>query len=254
MNENLKGVIEYKTVENGLQDVDTSKRVMIGMFANYNTPDLIGDVSTKGMFDRTWKEAKSRVKHLYEHDTTKMIGRIVDLWEDENGAYYKSIVPKHKFGDEVLEWAEAGLINEHSFGFVTKKSTKNKHGGRNLLEVLHTEVTSVGGGYAVHGSTPLLSVKKAFTVETLEGLAETMNAKHKALSNYCYKATASDDTIQDTEEKLSLLLLEIKQLQSIILDLKANSTPAAEEAQASQKGIMFDYKSVRAAIAIQHSF
>jgi uncharacterized protein len=190
------------------------------------------------MFDQTWSEAKNRVKHIYEHDTTKPIGRISELWDDAKGAYYKSKVPKHKWGDDVLEMAEAGLINEHSYGFVVRRAAKNSHGGRDLKNVIHTEVTSIGGGWAIHGNTPLLKVSKSLNdLDTLESLVDKMNVKYKALHNFCYKSNASDDTLEDMEYKMGLLLIEIKQLQQTIIDLKASSVPAPDEGPAQRTEI-----------------
>lgn len=225
----MPSVIDYKSFEGNIKDIDVGKREMVGQFASYNTPDLVGDVSFKGMFDKSWAEAKHRVKHLYEHDTSKPIGRIQDLWDDNDGAYYKSKVPKHKFGDDVLEMAEAGLINEHSFGYIVRRGTNNKYGGQDLKDVLHTEVTSVGGGYAIHGNTPLIKVSKSIGVDNLESLVDKMNTKYKALHNFCYKSNASDDTLEEMEYKMGLLLLEIKQLQQTIIDLKSISAAASEE-------------------------
>lgn len=233
----MTGILEYKGLTDSLRDVDSSKREIVGKFADYTSPDMLGDVCHKGMFDRTWKETKSRIRHLYEHDTSKQIGKIIDVWDDDNGAYYRTKVTKLKIGDEILEKALEGLINEHSFGYIVQKGRKNKHGGRDLFEVIHTEVTTMDGGWAMHGNTPLLVVNKSLPINTLEELQKTMDAKHKALSNYCYKSIASDETLAEAEEKMSLLLLEIKQLQQTIIDLKANSTPVAEEAPVSQKGV-----------------
>jgi HK97 family phage prohead protease len=228
-------VIEYKAYTGSLKDISVGKREMVGQFASYGTPDLVGDVSHKGMFDKTWSEAKNRVKHIYEHDTSKPIGRIQDLWDDNQGAYYKSKVPNHKFGDDVLEMAEAGLINEHSFGYVARRASRNNHGGRDLKDVIHTEVTTVGGGYAIHGNTPLIKVSKSLTnLDSLESIVDQMNVKYKALHNFCYKSNASDETLEDMEHKMGLLLLEIKQLQQTIIDLKASSVHAPEEGPAQR--------------------
>lgn len=223
------GVFEYKSVvENSLQDVDKGNRLMVGTFANYSEPDMVKDLSHKGMFDKTWREQKSRIKHVYEHDMTKPIGKIQELWDDSKGAYYKSKVGTHKFGDDVLEMAESGLLNEHSFGFKTMRSTKRPDGGRNLLEVQHFEVTSVGG-WAVHGKTPLLVVKKSLTEQDNIDLLAQMDLRYKSLEKFCRNSSASDETIEH-------LLLEIKQLQQNIIELSTSSTPAAEQAPEPPKG------------------
>lgn len=240
MNDSPKSLIEYKSIEQGLQDVDKGKREMVGMFSNYLEPDMVGDLSTKGMFDRTWRENKSRVKFLYEHDTTKVVGKIGELWDDASGAYYKSIVGTHKFGDDVLDMADAGLLNEHSFGYVTvraeKKSVKTQppyfgkaEVKRKIIEVKHLEVSVVGGDWGVHGRTPIISVNKSLSSEEAQSLIDKMEVRYKTIEKFCRNSNASDDTIE-------LLLLEVKQLQQNIVDLSISSTPAAEEAPEPPKG------------------
>jgi HK97 family phage prohead protease len=252
MKTQLPGALEHKSSAAGFKDIDTTGRLMIGKFADYNKPDIIGDTCTKGMFDKTWREqGKKRVKHIYEHDTVKPIGLIQDLWDDQDGAYYKSFVPKTKFGDWVIEQATAGLIKEHSFGFIVKRSKPNDSGGRQITEVIHTEVTSVGGGYAIHGDTPLVAVK-SFQDDTLEALSEKLNQRHKALSDIVYKtAPVPDNEFETAEQHLSLLLLEIKQLQQAIIDLKTISTQAAEEALASQTKVKSSLNTTAVLAAIE---
>ena len=240
--------IEFKSIENGLKDVDKSSRVMMGLFAPYGTPDMIGDVAHKGMFDRTWKETKSRITHLFEHDTLKVIARSPELWEDNNGAYYKSIVPNHKLGDDVLDMAVNGLITGHSYAYKTIVGPKNKYGGRDLKEVKHFEVTSTGGAWAVHPDTPLIYASK--TVDQSE-LLEKLETRFKTLDRFCRTSNASDETLEDLEFKRDLLLLEIKQLHQNILDLSTSSTQAVDETPEPPKGIAIDYKSVLAVIETQ---
>jgi HK97 family phage prohead protease len=251
MNEEQRAVIEFKSIENGLHDVDKSKRVMVGLFSPYGSPDMIGDVAHKGMFEKSWKETKSRVTHLFEHDTLKVIARNPELWEDDNGAYYKSIVPKHKLGDDVLDLAVNGLITGHSYAYKTVNGIKNKHGGRDLKEVKHFEVTSTGGAWAVHPNTPLLYANKSISNNEL---LESLETRYKTLDRFCRNSNASDETLEEMEFKRDLLLLEIKQLHQNIIDLSISSTQAADEALEPPKGILIDFKSVRAAIAIQQSF
>jgi HK97 family phage prohead protease len=234
MNDSPNSLIEYKSIEQGLKDVDKSKRIMVGLFAPYKTPDIIGDVAHKGMFDRTWRENKSRVTHLFEHDTLKVIARNPELWEDDNGAYYKSIVPKHKLGDDVLDLATNGLITGHSYAYKTIVGPKNKHGGRDLKEVKHFEVTSTGGAWSVHPNTPLLFASK--TLDQAD-LLEKLETRFKTLDRFCRNSNASDETLEDLEFKRDLLLLEIKQLHQNIIDLSISSTSPADEATNPPKGL-----------------
>jgi HK97 family phage prohead protease len=243
-------LFEYKSaISDSLKDVDTGKRELVGMFANYETRDMLGDLSTKGMFSKTWAEQKSRVKHVHEHDMSVPIGKIKDLWEDSKGAYYRSVVPKGKDGDKWLEWAEGGLLDEHSFGFKTIRSKTAGQGKRDLLEVKHFEVSSVSG-WAIHGDTPLLMVKKSFSGNELEELKTRLEKRHRTFEKMVRTSNASDEAIEEMKDAAELLLLEIKSLHQHILDLSTISTHAAENAPEPQtEG--FDVKAIRAVIEIE---
>jgi HK97 family phage prohead protease len=243
-------LFEYKsTIADSLKDVDTGKRELVGMFANYETRDMVGDLSTKGMFTKTWAEQKARVKHVHEHDMSSPIGKIQDLWEDTKGAYYRSKVPKGKDGDKWLEWAEGGLLDEHSFGYKTVRARPAGKGQRDLLEVKHFEVTSVSG-WVVHGDTPLLTVKKSLSLDEVQELTAKMEKRHRLFEKMIRNSSATDETIEEFKDAADLLLLEIKSLQQHIINLSTSSTHAAISAPEPQtEG--FDVKSLLAVIEIE---
>lgn len=232
-------IFETKAIiQNSLQDVNIGNREMVGMFANYQTRDMLGDLSTKGMFTKTWKEQKSRVKHIHEHDFSVPIGKIVDLWEDEKGAYYKSRITKGKEGDKWLEWAEGGLMDEHSFGFKTMLAKAQGKGQRDLLEVKHFEVSSVTG-WAVHGDTPLITVKKSLTVQEAEDLKQRFEKKHAALEKLYRDSTATDEVLIETKDVAELLLLEIKRLHQHILTISTQAEHNSPEPQKVDQNAVF---------------
>lgn len=231
----FKSVYEVKAaISDSVQEISKGKREIIGKFADYTTHDLIGDLSHKGMFDKSWKEGQFKVKFLYEHDTTKVVGKISTLWDDDKGAYYKATIGTHNFGNDIMEMAEAGLLDEHSFGYYVVRGPKNKAGGRDLKEVKHIETTIIGGKNAVHPNTPMIALNKDVSKEDV---FERLQKRYKALETFCRNSSATDETIEDMTEKMDLLFIEIKQLQQTIIDLSVSSTPAADEALEPQKGI-----------------
>jgi HK97 family phage prohead protease len=221
------------TIADSITDVDLNKREIVGMFSNYQSADLVGDVSHKGMFDRTWKENGNKITLLFEHKTHKVLARELKLWDDAKGAYHKSTVGKTKFGDSVLEMAEAKLLSGHSFGYAVVKGPKNKHGGRDLLEVKHFEVTLTGGAWPVHPNTPIISVKK--TLEELKMQRDELNEEYGKIKGFCYNSNADDDTLEHLQLVRDSLLVEIKQLHQTILDLSTLAANPAPEPQ--RKGL-----------------
>jgi HK97 family phage prohead protease len=215
----------YKDVfQCDLKDVDKKSRRMMGAFTRYNVLDSDGDIGRKGMFTKTWSENFARIKHLLNHDATKPVGKIKRLWDDDEFAYYESIVGTHKLGDDVLDMAESGLLTEHSYGYNVVREQKSKEGNE-LLQVKQWELSTLTG-WGANEYTPLLSFSKS-----VEGkdIGQKMEARMKTLERFCFSSNASDDTIE-------LLLLEIKQLQTSILNISTNSTAAADKAPQPQTG------------------
>lgn len=225
----MQGLYKYKQgFECQLKDVDKGSRTMIGAFTKYNVIDSDGDIGRKGMFNKTWKENFSRIKHLLNHDVTKPVGKVKRLWEDDEFAYYESTVGTHKLGEDVLDMAQSGLLTEHSYGYNVMEEQKTK-AGNELIQVKQWEFSNLTG-WGANQYSPLLSFSKDADSKSLIQKLET---RAKALESYCKSATASDETIE-------LLLLEIKQLHQNLIDISAISTKADEESPGPQKGVDID--------------
>lgn len=209
----MSKIIEYKSFNCELKDVDKTGRNMVGAFTAYNNLDSDGDIGRKGMFTKTWAENFSRIKHLLNHDATMPVGKIEKLWEDDNHAFYKSKVGTHKLGDDVLEMADSGLLTEHSYGYNRIKENKSKE-GMELLEVKQWEFSNLTS-WGANESTPLISFSKS---QDKEQLTIKMVKRSAALEKFCRSTTATDETIE-------LLLLESKQLTQIILDIQNTTEP-----------------------------
>lgn len=214
----MKSIIEYKSFNCDLKDVDKTGRVMVGAFTAYNNKDSDGDIGKKGMFTKTWSENFGRIKHLLNHDVTKPVGKVEKLWEDDFHAYYKSKVGTHKLGDDVLEMALSGLLTEHSYGYQRIKENKTKDGNE-LLEVKQWEFSNLTG-WGANSKTPLISFQK--DAIGAEEFSTKLMQRQSALETFCRNTTASDETIE-------LLLLESKHLSQIILDF--NNTTEPEESK-----------------------
>lgn len=225
-------LIEYKNIEGEFKDVDKKGRIMIGAFTAYNNLDADGDIGRKGMFNKTWKENFSRIKHLLNHDSTKPIGKPVELWEDDNFAYYKSQVGTHKLGDDVLDMAESGLLTEHSYGYQRIRENKVKEGNE-LLEVKQWEFTNLTG-WGANANTPLLSFTKDLSKDDQ---IKKYIKRIETLEKFCRNSVASDETIE-------LLLIECKQLSQLIIDL--TTTPLIESTLPEDKSTTPDENSTLA--------
>lgn len=199
-----------------VKDVDMGSRTVVQAYTRYDVKDSDGDYGRKGMFNKTWAENFSRTKHLLNHDSTKPLGKIESLWDDNEFAYYKSKIGTHSLGDDFIKMADSGLITEASYGFQTIRQNKVKDGNE-LLEVKLWEVSALTA-WGANQYTNIISLTKSLNKEQR---IDKVSSRIKALEKFCKNTTATDETIE-------LLLIEIKQLQQLYIDQE--STYAAEEA------------------------
>lgn len=219
----MNEVYQVKSFEAEVKDVDMAARTVVQAYTRYDVEDSDKEFGRKGMFNKTWKENFSRVKHLLNHDTTKPVGKIEQLWDDTTYAYYKSKVGTHQLGDDFIKMADSGLITEASYGFQTIKANDLKDGTRELLEVKLWEVSALTA-WGANQYTPIISLTKSMDKQEQ---SDKVGARIKALERFCKGSTATDETIE-------LLLLELKQLQQLFIDL-TKSTKAADEALEPEK-------------------
>ena len=202
---------QYKSGLSGasFKDADVSKGIVTGYFASFGNKDADGDIIIAGAFAKTIAEngpssTKPRIKHLLNHDVTKPLGKLLLLQEDAKGLYYESQIGTHTLGKDFIKMVESGLVTEHSIGFKTiKEDTKTEANYMSELKLWEGSSLTAWGS---NGETPLTGMK---------GLKlDELNTRIKALDKFCRNSTATDETID-------LLLIEIKQLQQYIIDLKA---------------------------------
>jgi HK97 family phage prohead protease len=97
------------------------------------------------------------VKYLYQHDITKPIGKMKELYEDEKGLVFVAEVPKTTFGNEVLELMKYGVIDENSVGIMPVKKDYDENGVRMIKEVKLYEISAVT--IAANDEAKILEVK-----------------------------------------------------------------------------------------------
>ena len=104
-----------------ISDIDENLGIVKGYGSVFGNKDSDNDIIEKGAYKRTIKNNGSRVKYLYQHDITKPIGKMKELYEDEKGLVFVAEVPKTTFGNEVLELMKYGVIDENSVGINASK-------------------------------------------------------------------------------------------------------------------------------------
>jgi HK97 family phage prohead protease len=140
-----------------ISDIDEKLGIVKGYGSVFGNKDSDNDIIEKGAYRRTIKNNGSRVKYLYQHDITKPIGRMKELYEDEKGLVFVAEVPKTTFGNEVLELMKYGVIDENSVGIMPVKKDYDENGIRVIKEAKLYEISAVT--IAANDEAKILEVK-----------------------------------------------------------------------------------------------
>lgn len=205
LNPKSMNAYQYKGIPAQVKDIDTKNGIVTGYFSQFGEVDSDGDMIVKGAFSKSIMEngpesQKQRIVHLYQHDVSKPLGKPYMLKEDDYGLYFESKIVGTSYGEDVLKLYEAGVINEHSIGFVTVKG-QPKEGYMEIQEVKLFEGSTVTFG--ANENTPFTGFKNM----DKETATEQVRKLTKAVRNGTF-----------TDETFHLLEIQLKQLEQFIID------------------------------------
>lgn len=211
--------LEQKSISLEFKDMDKGKRTAVIAHAVYNSIDRVGDIATKGMFNKSWREHKS-IDFLFNHDKSEIVGNVLSTFEDEHKAYTEVKFGRWALGDDVLEMADAGVLRGASFGYVTEKKSYEVVKGRKirkLQEVRHFE-TSLVTATPVHPDAGIVQLNKSLSEEDAGAIASHIDMMEK----FCRETKASDECI-------IRILKEIEEAKSILLKYNTVDTHDGEQ-------------------------
>lgn len=188
-------------------DADVKLGIVSGYFASFDAvPDSDGDIIIPGAFKKTIAEngpsGKRRIKHLIDHDISRVPAVIQELGEDTKGVAYVSKAGTHALGVDFVKMVDSGIITEHSFGYGVIKSNKGDNGWNFLTELKMWEGTSMLT-WGANENTPITGSK------SYEDLVEEFDKLIKALKNGTY----TDETMLKIQERSNLISEFIKTTQ-----------------------------------------
>lgn len=176
----VKGMSGFMGKENApsvIKGIDTKKGYVEAYFSVFDVVDSDGDVIRKGAFKKTFKEHRARIKHLYNHDRTKGAGVIEELVEDNYGAYFVSKISPSTLGKDILLEYEAGIITEHSHGFVPIMERPIKEGGVDVNEITEVKLWEVSSltAWGANHMARTVAVKETDLIEAVKKMLRTAN-------------------------------------------------------------------------------
>ena len=99
-----------KGLNQGFADSDMKQGIVSGYFAVFGNKDLDGDIIEPGAFTKTIQErgpaGKQLIKYLLDHDKTKVVGKIGQLYEDQKGLRYEAKIGSHNMGQDFQKMVE----------------------------------------------------------------------------------------------------------------------------------------------------
>jgi len=198
----MKGLLEFKSLTGDVKDVDMIGRRVTGYLSAFGNKDYDGDIVEKGAFTKSIGERKDQIYFLNQHKWDQPHGKFSVLKEDTHGLYFESepFVKGVSYSEDALKLYEAGVIKEHSIGFITVKSDIEKD-ARVLRELKLYEGSNVTLGSNV--KTPFTGMKSS-----LKEINDQCTILYKAIKNGTF-----------TDETFILLEYALKDLQTQAYEL-----------------------------------
>tara|TARA_R110000803_G_scaffold63443_2_gene124119 strand:- start:2891 stop:3595 length:705 start_codon:yes stop_codon:yes gene_type:complete len=212
----MDGLLEYKSLTGEVKDIDSKKRIVTGYLSSFDNKDFDGDIIVKGAYAKSIKERKDQIFFLNQHDWSQPHGKFNILQEDNKGLYFESEpLIDTTYSSDTLKLYEAGIVKEHSVGFITVKSdVDRKADARMLKELKLYEGSNVTLG--ANSNTPFTGVK-------------SLNLKEIDNQSKLITKALRDGTF--TDETFILLELALKQLQLESYNLGKTSLIKTDKAE-----------------------
>ena len=205
----MKGILKFKNNDSSVKDVDMKRGIVTGYLSSFDTKDYDNDIIVKGAYKKSINERKENIFFLNQHNWSQPHGKFNVLSEDSKGLYFESEpLIKTSYSQDTLKLYEAGIIKEHSVGFITVQSefdTNEK--ARIIKEIKLLEGSNVTLG--ANENTPFTGFKSM----SLEQTNSQVNKIVKMLKN----GTLTDETFV-------LLEIALKQLQKQAYDIGINKS------------------------------
>lgn len=216
----MKGLLEIKDFTGSVQDVDFKNRIVTGYFNNWDSIDSDGDVIRKGAGAKSIAERKSQIFFLNQHLWHQPHGKDMFIEERSEGTYFESNpMPNTSYSNDALVLYEAGIVKEHSFGFVTQKSNQITIDGKKVREITEYKLYEFSNvTLGANSNTPYTGLKSALTN------INDLNTEVKKLLNLYRNGNISDDLGAELE-------LAIKMLQLQAFELGKQETKSTQEPQ-----------------------
>lgn len=208
--------MEHKHFTAGLQIKQLDEGGSFEGYASvFGVQDSDGDVIVKGAFKKSldnYAEKGKMPKMLWQHDHREIVGRFMEMREDDNGLWVKgSLILDTVKGREAYALMKAGVLDGMSVGFNITEAGQGGMRGRVIEEVDLWEVSLV-----TWGANPeaLITNVKSNSIKDFERFLRDAGFSRKeatAIASRGYKAAFDQgDPEPETEALQALQTLKAK--------------------------------------------
>jgi uncharacterized protein len=217
-----------KTKDTGLRlkDLDEKNSKVQIYVSAFGNVDSDGDIIMQGAFKKTIQDkgplGANRIKHLKQHDAYSVVGKPLEIIEDEKGLLVTSQISNSTMGKDLLEDYKLDLY-EHSIGFEVVKGESSTEGYK-MYEINLWEYSSVTWG--ANSKTPLVGFKAENKLDQLDELSKRMDRVINAIK----KGNYSDERFEALEIELKFIQTAYKELFAEPLkDTQVEPLPSTQE-------------------------
>ena len=185
---------------------DTPRRTISGIAVRYNTPAKVSDGSMVAFAPGSLPvDGRAPVLQMF-HDSSKVIGTVVERQETEEGMLFVARVSETNLGSEALVLANDGALREVSVGVTPLKFKYDKEGVMVVTSARWDELSVVAQGAF---DAPILEVAASIpheeeeisTIEEAAPQQETENMNEKVEAPVVVEASAATQTIFATAKR-----------------------------------------------------
>lgn len=212
---------------------DIDEKGIVTMYVNaFNNRDAAKEISMPGSFKKTIKENFKRIKHLYNHDRTMLVGAPLEMKEDSFGLLVRSAmnIGKQFVADIYSDYkffAEQKKTLEHSIGYnLIKWSYDKESDTQKNLEYQLFEYSTL----SFLGCNPLTPMVDLKNIESIEENISTL--EHMLKGQYSDERYSEiESTLIQLRKQLSTNTLNDEAVKDTLLDESKQRDEAEKERQ-----------------------
>lgn len=212
---------ETKSMTGMVADVDEQGRKVKAVWSRMGNLDRDGDIILSGAFTKTIMECgpkgSNEIWTLQQHDYNKIIGKPSEIYEEGDTLVTITDIVDTEAGEDALKLYSAGCFNQHSIGFsIIKWDWQDQ--SQKVRQI--KEIKLYEGGPQLWGAnpnTPTLGLTKSYVQENKDQIMSYLDNLLSAVRNGTF-----------TNKTFSLLEIQIKQIQSQLLELSTQPATAVE--------------------------